>query len=128
MKYYTVTQVAKEFGFTRQAVINWIKKGKISCIKIMREYRIPESEIERIKDGKTGAVQTRGAGVMNNKMNELIDIELKPCPFCAGKAVLFEEFMPTWVACKKCRASTEAKYDVNEAIQAWNRRTDNETD
>lgn len=52
MKYYTVTQAAKEFGFTRQAVINWIKKGKISCIKIMREYRIPESEIERIKEGK----------------------------------------------------------------------------
>ena len=37
---------------------------------------------------------------MNNKMNELIDIELKPCPFCAGEAVLFERFRPTWVMCK----------------------------
>lgn len=65
---------------------------------------------------------------MNNKMNELIDIELKPCPFCAGKAVLFEDFMPTWVACKKCGATTEARYDVMEVIELWNRMMDDETD
>lgn len=61
-------------------------------------------------------------------MNVLIETKLKPCPFCAGEAVLFARFMPTWVMCKKCGATTKAKYDVNDAIKAWNRRTDNETD
>lgn len=65
---------------------------------------------------------------MNNKMNELIDIELKPCPFCAGEAVLFERFRPTWVMCKKCGAKTEARYDAMEVIELWNRMVDDETD
>ena len=51
-KVYTVAEAAKELGFTRQSVLNWIKKGRIDAFKIMREYRINESEIKRIRGEK----------------------------------------------------------------------------
>lgn len=46
---YTVTQAAKELGFTRQTILSWINKGRIKAVKGLREYRIPDSEIERLK-------------------------------------------------------------------------------
>jgi len=49
---YTVAEVAKELGFTRQTVLNWIKQGKIESFKVMRDYRINESEIKRIRGEK----------------------------------------------------------------------------
>lgn len=52
MKYYTVTQTAKELGFTRQTILNWINKGKVKAFRVIKEYRIPESEVERIKKGE----------------------------------------------------------------------------
>lgn len=48
-KIYTVAQVAAELGFTRQTVLYWIKHNKINAFKIMRDYRITESELNRIK-------------------------------------------------------------------------------
>ena len=48
-KVYTVAEAAKELGFSRQSVLNWIKKGKVNAFKVMREYRILESEIRRIR-------------------------------------------------------------------------------
>ncbi len=48
-KVYTTTEAAKELGFTRQTVLNWIKSGEIKAFKIMRAYRINESEIKRIR-------------------------------------------------------------------------------
>lgn len=53
--------------------------------------------------------------------------ELKPCPFCGGKARLdrYEHFYR--VLCTDCPASTEWLYSEQEAIEAWNRRV-NECD
>ena len=51
-KVYTVAEAAKELGFTRQTVLNWIKQGKIESFKVMRDYRINESEIKRIRGAK----------------------------------------------------------------------------
>lgn len=55
-------------------------------------------------------------------MNE----QLKPCPFCGGKAELrcFMNFF--WVKCIKCEVSTDAKPSLEKTIKAWNRRTNNE--
>lgn len=52
--------------------------------------------------------------------------ELKPCPFCGGKAELrcFMNFY--WVKCIKCEVSTDAKPSLEKTIKAWNRRTNNE--
>ena len=63
--------------------------------------------------------------------------ELKPCPFCRGKAELKIicsdgiAMMPkiTWhiVRCVKCDAKIERFASV-EAIEAWNRRVNDATD
>lgn len=58
--------------------------------------------------------------------------ELKPCPFCGGKARLFVNG-GVRVICSKCYASTrimsdEIEYDssaVETVVKAWNRRADN---
>lgn len=51
--------------------------------------------------------------------------ELKPCPFCGGKANIEGGKSPYWVywiKCYECRVETEA-YDFEEdAIAVWNRR------
>lgn len=52
--------------------------------------------------------------------------ELKPCPFCGGKAVLEKMGWPHHVYCSKCGAKiTSVRHDEDgeqEAIAKWNRR------
>ena len=58
--------------------------------------------------------------------------ELKPCPFCGGKAVMetfttaFEKVPRYRVRCAGCRVSLDWEWwSAEEAKDAWNRRTDN---
>lgn len=68
--------------------------------------------------------------------------DLKPCPFCGGEALLMLKDNFCWhVTCNSCSASTE-KYiprdvfpweaynaiqdTVNKAVEAWNRRANDE--
>ena len=57
--------------------------------------------------------------------------ELKPCPFCGGKARWMYRKPIGWIMCKKCGASSATLSDnyeeadcQQEAIVAWNRRVD----
>lgn len=57
---------------------------------------------------------------------------LKPCPFCGGKASLVYLEPVSWVVCQKCgavSAMARDSYEVGDskekAAEAWNRRTDN---
>lgn len=58
--------------------------------------------------------------------------DLKPCPFCGGKARLFVGD-GVRVICSKCYAGTMVRTDniesdsnsVEKVIEAWNRRADN---
>ena len=59
--------------------------------------------------------------------------ELKPCPFCGGKAEVdrtwwWEEW-EYYVYCSQCHVKT-AKYhfDAEEAIEAWNMRKEGSHD
>ena len=62
--------------------------------------------------------------------------ELKPCPFCGGKAVIHVSD-GVCAICTECEASTQILVDrlingkptgdsVGSVIELWNRRADNE--
>ena len=64
--------------------------------------------------------------------------ELKPCPFCGGKAELWLEFEPyedeytydernLWhCGCKYCGIDAQTYWEEQWAIDAWNTRTPKE--
>ena len=65
--------------------------------------------------------------------------ELKPCPFCGGQARIFTKRVHSEnhhlqldvkceyiVKCNRCRASMSCYASKAWAINAWNRRADNE--
>lgn len=53
--------------------------------------------------------------------------ELKPCPFCGGKAKICQTSV-YWVKCTVCKAVTNWHCRKVEAVAAWNRRANNEQD
>ena len=58
--------------------------------------------------------------------------ELKPCPFCGGKAFLSEVLYycepgrctTQFIECNECHATTYEYNTEEEAIEAWNRRAE----
>lgn len=56
---------------------------------------------------------------MTNEREE----ELKPCPFCGGKARAHDTIQWSLVSCDECSAEIRG-YTKDEAIEAWNRRVE----
>ena len=55
------------------------------------------------------------------------ETELKPCPFCGGKAHIYQDCTGYYVAqCDKCGIGTLLCGDKRTAKRRWNRRSDNE--
>ena len=63
--------------------------------------------------------------------------ELKPCPFCGGEAFVYKRYDSIFrldptdftVLCKECRGGVRHYFQTeSEAIAAWNRRVNDETD
>ena len=52
MKLYRTGKVAEMLGVNRVTVFRWIKQGKIKAVRVGREYRIPEGEVNRLLKGK----------------------------------------------------------------------------
>lgn len=57
--------------------------------------------------------------------------ELKLCPCCGGKAKVlhyetytidFASMYKHYAICLKCKANTDLKASIEDAIEAWNRR------
>lgn len=51
--------------------------------------------------------------------------ELKPCPFCGGKAHLVD-LGYSWTRCDECEAEGPCESTAQRAIEAWNRRVKEE--
>ncbi len=58
--------------------------------------------------------------------------QLKPCPFCGGKAMGPTDAWPHMITCERCGASVKgfnyAGAGAYEAITKWNKRTTDEID
>ncbi|WP_456366280.1 IS607 family transposase [Thermococcus sp.] len=52
MRLYRTGEVAKKLGVSKMTVLRWIKSGKLKAHRIGKEYRVPESEIKRLLEGK----------------------------------------------------------------------------
>ena len=54
-------------------------------------------------------------------------MELKPCPFCGSKKIVVKNGKYAWwVKCDDCGTEGAIKLKKAVAIEAWNRRADNE--
>ena len=50
--------------------------------------------------------------------------ELKPCPFCGGKAFPNIDLRKHWIECRECCAESGCYRTEAEAIDAWNARAE----
>lgn len=52
--------------------------------------------------------------------------QLKPCPFCGGKAEFYikTSYPDEWngVMCSSCGIKTKATWNIDEEIEKWNKR------
>ena len=55
--------------------------------------------------------------------------KLKPCPFCGGNANTYHNPFTVaehYVSCNNCNAKTDVYFKKKQAIEAWNRRANDE--
>jgi excisionase family DNA binding protein len=55
-RYLTVLEVAEQLGFSDQTVYNWIRAKKLPAIKIQKDFRIKQSDVDRLLQAHTTAV------------------------------------------------------------------------
>ena len=51
--FYTSDEVAKMLKINRQTILRFIRENKIGAIKICREYRIKQSDLENYLGGNS---------------------------------------------------------------------------
>ena len=55
--------------------------------------------------------------------------EIRECPHCGGEAtikIIQTPFPHGWVGCPACKIYKQWNHSPKEAIERWNRRTDND--
>lgn len=53
-KFYNCQEVAERYGVKILTVWDWIRKGKLSAIKIEKSYRVSEDDLQKFeKDRRT---------------------------------------------------------------------------
>ena len=50
--YYTCAEVADRYGVQIITVWDWIRKGKLSAIRLGRDYRISEADLQVFEDDR----------------------------------------------------------------------------
>jgi len=52
VRLYRTGEASKKLGVSKMTILRWIKSGKLKAHRIGKEYRVPESEIKKILEGK----------------------------------------------------------------------------
>lgn len=52
MKYYNVKEIAEMLRVTERGVQKWIREGKITAIKLGREFRVEEKSLEAFLESR----------------------------------------------------------------------------
>ena len=72
------------------------------------------------------------ADVWNKRVDRTDEIELKPCPFCGGKADIIPAGgawkVSYFVECQECNNMTDIHDTSRAAVETWNRRIEHERD
>lgn len=60
----------------------------------------------------------------NEQTLEVVQIQLKLCPFCGGEPALKDSAFGVYVYCKNCEVKTPLKVsgNIKKTIAAWNTR------
>lgn len=69
---YTVSEFAKIFKMTEEAVRHLIRTGEIPAIRIGRQYRIPETVVKQFF-AKASAPEERGFGIWRKSPVDSLD-------------------------------------------------------
>lgn len=57
-KYYSPREIANRYNVTPQAIIKWIKQGKLKAVKVGSVWRIPESALQEfLEEGNKTSAQ-----------------------------------------------------------------------
>lgn len=51
-KLYTIKEATELLLVSQRTIMRWIKDGRIKTIKVLRKHGIPESEIQRLRNGQ----------------------------------------------------------------------------
>lgn len=110
-------EVLSGLGVNKVTVIRWVKQGKIKAVRIVKEFRIPENEVERLH--RWGFRKFQQILEYKAKLNGVEVVYVNPhkmsslCPICGRK------LSPNGRRRLKCVCGLVADRDV---IGSWNIR------
>ena len=90
-------------------------------------------DIVRVGDDGIGVMWSCGGTMGVQRKEGKMNDKLKPCPFCGGKAEMNkieyeyygEDVAKYYVECFSCCSSSDRYLTDRLAVDAWNRRVDN---
>jgi len=72
-KYYSIAQIAKILGLSRQAVYKRVKKGKIKAVRIGRSYAIPRDFVDKkVVDIQGHPLSKREKDIINKSVEKTV--------------------------------------------------------
>ena len=114
--YGTSKECAKAMGVTLNSFYRYLIRVREGKIKL-HKWLVYEDEVDELEE-EAEIQETAAAPTVDE------NAELKPCPFCGGKASVIKESMWYEVHCDNCPCNVGRCWfsKREEAIEAWNRR------
>mgnify|MGYP001602080677 CR=1 FL=1 len=109
-------------GLEEELGMELVRSGDLLWNKLLVTVEEEEVEIDSETEDTLGkdAIDLREK-IRTNEAYITKELEIKPCPYCGGKAFVWDE-APHYVECEnvKCKATGPLNYDERIAIAEWN--------